>query len=337
MTELTRDRCNVVYIADDAIARISQEVVMPTEEYSLVKRYIFPSEGRYRIHGMVSSNDKNGGGNIIKFYKNGKELLKEQLCLSGEDTQIDLRLLCNKNEYIDIEASVADYEGFNYSTWDLKIENIGGTVRDLENTTTGGYTYNVTTSKKLSEYITEATTLGTGLYTEVYGVRYPMTYDSATRRWQETAQDKTGITKIPKASRETLVNRIVLEDAGYVSADRISSTKNWTPGSMTIVDVPIDQTGCLLIDGNFVQTSEKDAELVKVYLNNECIWSNRIGGEESIKFDEPYDTKYFIDNIHTFVNVEEGDVVSFRVGKWRVTTNKAVDISNVNLSYVREY
>lgn len=337
MTELTRDRCNVVYIADDDLARISQEIVMPTDEYSLVRRYLIPADGRYRIYGKISSKDKNGGGNVIRIYKND-ELLREQVALSGEDTLIDLRVLCEINDKIDIEVEVAEYEGFNYSKWDVKIENIPGTIRDCETTTTAGYTYGVLSSALLSDYIAGAEKNGTKLYTEVYGKAYPMVYDAQSKRWQESIKDTSGITKIPKSSRESLDNyieRITINDAGYVNSTTVSATKNWTPGSVTVIEVPVTETGTMLIDGNFKLSYANDAELVKVYLNDECVWSNRVGGEESISFDEPYDTKYFIDNIHTVLNVKSGDNLEFRFGKWRNNiSEETVDISDVNIRYI---
>jgi len=196
----------------------------------------------------------------------------------------------------------------------------------------------VSSTVKLSEYISDTAKYGTKLYTEVQGVRYPMQYDKNSGQWQETSVDTSGVTLIPKVSRETpeeYIERVVLADAGYVSPNIVSSTKNWNPGSYTIIDVPINKNGNLLIDGNFRLTSESDAELVNVYLNDECIWSNRIGGEVSIKYDEPYDTKYFMDKIHTILNVKAGDVLSFRFNKWRKqTASETVDISNITLKYI---
>ena len=337
MKQLSYNKEKDLYIADDNLARISDKAVMPTEEYSVVKRNVVLEQGRYRLFGKISSKDKNGGGNVIKIYKNDK-LIREQLCLCGEDTLIDLRMLCEKNDVVDIEVGIAEYEGFNYSTWNLELVNIPGTIRDLANTTTSGYSYNVVSSTKLSDYIAGAQTNGVGLFTEINEIRYPMAYDDAAKRWEETSVDNTGVTRIPKNSRETLEEykeRIVIKDAGYVSSNIICSTKNWNPGSYTVIDVPITESGCLLVSGNFRLTQETDAELVKVYLNDECVWSNRIGGEESISYDEPYDTKYFIDNIHTLLNVSEGDVLSFRFNKWRKhSAAETVDISNVKLQYV---
>ena len=200
ITELTRDRCNKAYIADDLMARISDKIVMPTEKYSVVRSYPFPENSRYRIHGTISSEHKEGGGNVIRFYKNG-ELIREQLCLSGEDTAIDLRMLCNKGDILDIEVAVAEYEGFNFSEWNLAIESIPATVRDCENTTTSGYNYNVISSTKLSDYISDTSKYGTKLYTEIQAVRYQMQYDKNSGQWEETSLDKSGVTLIPKASR----------------------------------------------------------------------------------------------------------------------------------------
>ena len=337
ISELSKDRCNKAYIADDLLARISENIVMPTEEYAVVRRYIFPDSGRYRIYGKISSDDKHGSGNVIRFYKNG-EIVREQLCLSGEDTLIDLRMLCDKRDILDIEVEVAEYEGFNFSTWDLQIESIPGTVRDCENTTTAGYSYSVTESKTLSEYISNAEQMGTKLYTKIQSIRYPMKYEANTGRWEETSLDKSGVTKIPKKPRETMedyMNRTIIADAGYVTPSAVCATRNWTPNSWTIIDVPITKSGKMLIDGNFKLTQEADAEIAKVYLNDELVWSNRIGGEASIRFDEPYDTKYFIDNIHTILNVSAGDVLSFRFNLWRKqTATETIDISNVKLNYI---
>lgn len=337
MKKLSRSKISGMYVADDMLARISSTVVMPTQKYSLVRRYIIPQDGRFRIYGNVSSNYRDGSNIIIKIYKNN-EIVRELLCLSGEETLIDVRMLCNKNDFIDIEAGIHEYEGFNYSNWDLKIESIPGTVRDCETTTTGGYQYNKLETQKISDMLSNHDSYDIKLYTEVKGVKYPMDYNSSSKKWEETSVDKTGVTRIPKASRETLeeyIDRITINDAGYVTATEVAPTANWESGSNTRIEVPVKKDGCMLLSGRFVLPSEKDAELVKVYVNDECVWSNRIGGETSIKFDEPYDTKYFIDNINALVNVKIGDTISFVFSKWRKhIAGETINISDISLSYI---
>jgi len=334
--EISWDDNNKCYMADDKLARISLDAVMPTEEYSLMRRYIFPSNGRFRVFGKVSSKNKTGGGNVLKIYKNDK-LVKEQLCLCAEDTLIDVRMLCDEKDILDIEMGILEYEGFNYSTWDIDIESISGTVRDCEATTTNGYICETLSSKKLSAYISDLDKNGTKIYTIVNGIKYPMVYDATAKQWEETSKDIGAITKIPKSPRETTEEyaNTVLNDAGYVQSTKVSATKNWTPGSATLIEIPVEQDGCLLIDGEFSMASSTDGELVKVYVNDKFLWSNRIGGEVSTRFDEHYDTKYFINNIHAVANVKKGYVLSFIFNKWRLgVAGETVDISDINLRYI---
>lgn len=57
------------YMADDGVAFVSDQAVMPSDQYSVVKRFKIGEMGRYRVYAPVTSNSATGFGNIIKVFK----------------------------------------------------------------------------------------------------------------------------------------------------------------------------------------------------------------------------------------------------------------------------
>ena len=319
------------YYASDNIAKISFDDVQTNSNYSMIRRYSVFSEGRYRIYGLVSPN--NSENCVIKIYKNNV-LVRNQVCLSEQETIIDFRMLCTRGDIIDIEVSS---ENDAYATWNMDISSIDGIIKDCENTTTAGYSYTELSNRKLSEYISKAGEYGTKFYTLVNGIKYPMEYDTSKNKWEETNEQIGAITIIPKETRQTPEEyaNTVLDDKGYIDSTTVSTTKNWAPGSETLIEIPIAQDGSMLIEGVFSLLNSDDGELIKVYINDELLWSNRNGGESSAHFSELYDTKYFINSIHALASVKMGDTLKFSFNKWRnCNDNEKIDISNISLKYI---
>ena len=334
--ELLWDKDRDVYMADDGVARISMKNVLPTEDNAVIRRYIVPAYGRYRIQGTINPEDKEGNANVLRVYKNGK-IVKSWLCLSNQKTTIDAIMLAQKDDIIDIEMSVQEYEGFNNCKWNIKIENMPGTIIESQVTTTAGNVYKSITTKKLSEYIAGYNLNEAKLYTKVNGIEYPMYFDTSRSRWEETYKQVGAITLIPKKQRQTPDDYAdtVLNDVGYVQSSKVVSTAVWVPGSETIIEIPVTKDGCILIDGTFYVNSSNDGELIKVYVNDELLWSNRVGGESSVRFDEEYLSQYFQNRINAFSKVSKGDKIRFVFNKWRMSTSdENIDISDIGISYI---
>ena len=77
-----------------------------------------------------------------------------------------------------------------------------------------------------------------------------------------------------------------------------------------------------------------DGTLCRIYKNDEVIWTNRVGGERLVRWDEPYDTSYFSNNINVVTPLNRGDKISFLFNQWRLADNDYADFSNVKLSYI---
>ena len=74
--------------------------------------------------------------------------------------------------------------------------------------------------------------------------------------------------------------------------------------------------------------------MTKIYLNGRILWSNRVGSEQSLRWDDKYDEVYFLNNINAMAKVKSGDTLTFVFNKWRDDWNDNVDITDVKLMYV---
>ena len=337
MKELEYNEEKGCFVADDGLGMIGLDRVMPTDSYSMVMRYPVTEKGRYRIFGDIHPVDSKGDGTIIKIYKNN-EIIKQGYFPSGQKGAIDIRLLANDGDIIDVEATIKDYVGHNYTEWSMNVSKVPSVVGNNVTSTVLGKTSNVVTESNLSDYLGSNKPENVKIYTTLYGVKHNMEYDSSKKRWQlnEKYVRTENINASDERERvEDMVWQNAVADNNYVSETQVRTSSNPVSNATTYIETPVATTGTILIDGVVNVASSEDGELVKLYLNNELLWSNRIGGETSNRYDEAYDNKYFIKDLSVVANVEAGDILKFGFNRWRlVNSNEYVDISDIKIKYV---
>lgn len=302
------------YLAADGLAFISSRNVMPTDEYSLIRRYVVPEDGRYRVYGNLVSSNKEGSGVILVVYKNSEEVWR-QYFPAAEKQIIDVRMLSVTGDIIDVEARVADFEGWNYSEWSYDVSKYVGTLFCSAATSTG-YAYDTLSSFTLGSLI--GTTQGannTHIYSFKNDLKYDMDYNATNKRWESSIVTSGGL---------------VPADGGYVS------TEIAYPGSAsdTVIETTLTSDGILRIDGDLLSNNSGDGVVGKIYLNDELLWSSRVGGERAVRWDEPFDVSYFSNKINAVANVKSGDTLKFTFNKWRKVTGDQVDVKGITMTYI---
>ena len=136
-----------------------------------------------------------------------------------------------------------------------------------------------------------------------------MIYNSASQRWESG----------------------VSGEKDYVSETKVG------PGVTTnaIIDIKLPEDGILKLGGLLNIDSASDGVLTKIYLNGRILWSNRVGSEQSLRWDDKYDEVYFLNNINAMAKVKSGDTLTFVFNKWRDDWNDNVDITDVKLYVCR--
>lgn len=293
------------YLADDGVAFISDQAVMPSDKYSVVKRFKISETGRYRVYAPVTSSSTTGFGNVIRVLRNGEECWK-QLLLPGNTSTLDIGIFAEKGDYVDVEVGVNGYGGFNRCQWTCDVTKYMGKLFK-ECDTSAGNSYTVTREYTLSSFIKNAGTANVGVYSEKYA-KVPMVYNSASKRWE------SGVSGEKDYVSETSAGPGVTTDA--------------------IIDIKLPKTGILKLEGNLNIASSSDGVLTKIYLNDRLLWSNRVGSEQSLRWDDKFDEVYFLNKVNAMAYVKSGDVLSVRFNKWRSDGGDNVDISDVKLKYV---
>ena len=293
------------YIADDGVAFVSDQEVMPSDKYSVVKRFKIGEMGRYRVYAPVTSNSATGFGNIIKVFRNDEEIWK-QLIVPGKTNTLDIGVFAEKDDYIDVEVAVNGYGGFNKCEWTCYATKYMGKLFKTCDTS-AGEKYTVQKEYSLSSFIQKSKTDKVGIYSEKYS-KVPMIYNSASQRWESG----------------------VSGEKDYVSETKVG------PGVTTnaIIDIKLPEDGILKLGGLLNIDSASDGVLTKIYLNGRILWSNRVGSEQSLRWDDKYDEVYFLNNINAMAKVKSGDTLTFVFNKWRDDWNDNVDIRDVKLSFV---
>lgn len=284
---------------------------MPTEAYSLVRRFTITEDGRYRVIGTVLSDNVNSSGIVVCVYKNGTKVWS-QMFPEREEGTLDVRMLTKKDDIIDVEYKINEYEGFNRASISCDVKKFVGTLFCNADTSVGD-TYGVDEVYTLSSFI--GTTQGNGAkyYSRQYDTDHLLTYNSSTKMWEDKWEGHA------------------FDDKGYISATKVK------PGHIAdiCVDVTLPKTGTLKLGGNLPVSSAGDGLLSKIYLNGELLWSSRVGGERSTRYDEPFDVSYFINEINAVANVKAGDKLTFSFNRWRLNSNDDTSIEDITLSYVR--
>ena len=278
---------------------------MPSDQYSVVKRFKIGEMGRYRVYAPVTSNSATGFGNIIKVFKNDEEIWK-QLIVPGKTNTLDIGVFAQKDDYIDVEVGVNEYAGFNRCEWTCDATKYMGKLFK-ECDTSVGEKYTIQKEYSLSSFIKQADSANVGIYSEKYS-KIPMIYNNTSKRWESG----------------------VSGEKDYVSETKIG------PGVTTnaVIDIKLPKNGILKLGGKLNIDSASDGILTKIYLNGRILWSNRVGSEQSLRWDDKYDEVYFLNNINAMAKVKSGDTLTFVFNKWRNDWNDNVDITDVKLMYV---
>lgn len=291
------------YLADDNIAFVSDQEVMPSDNYSIVKRYKISETGRYRVYAPVTSNSTTGFGNVIRVLRNNEECWK-QLLVAGTTSTLDVGIFAEKGDYVDVEVGVNGSAGFNKCKWTCDVSKyIGKLFKSCD--TSVGDSYTVEKEYTLSSFIKD--TDNVGIYSEKY-TKVPMVYNSTSKRWE------SGVSGEKDYVSETTAGPGITTDA--------------------IIDIKLPKTGILKLDGDLKIDSASDGVLTKIYLNDKLLWSNRVGSEQSLRWDDKFDEVYFLNKVNVMAYVQSGDTLTVRFNKWRSDGNDNVDISDIKLKYV---
>lgn len=305
MKELALEQKTEGYTADDGLAFINPDKVFPTEEYSMVRRYVAKEDGRHRVYAYFKPTDRRSGGNVVRILRNNVEIWR-QIIPKGEESTVDVRAYCLKDDKIDIEVSIYDYTGFNLTEWECEVSKFLTPVA-CKGSTSVGFSNTETKKFTLGSLIGEGTSGSARCYSIRRDMEYPMEYDSASGRWKSTA-----------------------DDYGYVSSTDAMPGK----GATTCIDYKVTDTGIVRIAGDMNISTSSDGVLAKIYKNGELIWSSRVGEERSVRWDEPYDVSYFSHYCNVVADVSAGDTLTFTYDKWRNIKNDKVDLKNIEISYI---
>lgn len=294
-----------LYMASDGLAFIGQDKVMPTKKCSVVKRFTATEQGRYRVLCMIYSEDMRSGGVVVKVYKNGEQFW-EQLCIDDEDAVVDVRAFANVGDTIDVEVCANEFDGYNAVDWSCDISKFVGTLWSDE-ISSQGYTFTKGKSETLSSCIASAGGAdGVQVYTIFNDLKIPMQQSGG--KWTSTIEDYDGYASM---------SEIYPADGGDVA-----------------VDIPIKENKTVYIGGKFEVNSSSDGVVIKLLHNGKLVWSNRVGGERAVRWDEPYDISYFKNDMSVLLNVKEGDILTFVFDQWRTSKSDVIDISDISIDAI---
>lgn len=308
LTELAFDSSNGRYTASDKVAYISSYDFQLTENNTFVKRYVVQQDGRCRVAGYVLSDDNRGSGSLVTIYRNDNEVW-QQFVPENESGNFDFRLLADKGDKLDVEVKPYKFAGYGYYEWSCGFSHVGGVIPEVKTSTGLGYNYLTTSESKLSDLIGTSSNNNSKVYLRKNDVLFDMSYDSSKSKWINESNDKTA----------------------SVGGGKVTVSTN-----DVVVDVNVQNDGMVKLSGNTaIATGTSDGMLAKVYLNDSLIWSNRVGGERSVRFDEPYDVSFFNNELNIVAEAKKGDKLTFTFNCWRETTGDTMDISNIKIAYIK--
>lgn len=272
--------------------------------YTLGKSFAAFTDGRYRLSGTVTND--NSDDITVRVQKNGADIWT-QMIPSGESGKIDIRAYLTSGDALNAEVSADNPNESKTVRFDVGVEKIPGTAF-CSASTSQGFEYNVSEEYSLGDLISSRQGENGMNYYFIYrDKKHEMAYNTDTQRWENT--DESG---------------------GY-----ISKTAAY-PGAYTetVMEWSAPKDGTLRIDGDMYVADSGDGTLCRIYKNGEVIWTNRVGGERLVRWDEPYDTSYFSNNINVVTPLNKDDKITFLFNQWRVADNDFADFSNVKLSYI---
>lgn len=301
LTELTYNEDLGYYQATDSGDYINSYTIRETDDTTFVKRYVAEEDGRYQIKGNLITKG-NSADTLITIKRNSEEVWK-QMIPKGELGEYDIRLRAETGDNLDVEVSVLNGKGINNSEWKSKVTNVPGPVSETKASTSQGINFDVLDEYSLNELINKS---DSKLYVKKNGVKFPMVYDSASGVWKSE------------------------EDASIKLTDKnLTVTEN-----DVIIEVCAPKDGNIKLSGDFKITGKSDGVLAKVYRNDDLVWSNRVGGERFVRWDEPFDVSYFNNELNAVASVSAGDKLIFTFNRWRLSNGDTVNFEDISISYV---
>lgn len=280
-------------------------------------KFLTPIErngGRYKIAGVVSPKNRDAEIGILK---NGEEVWR-QFCPKGEKSSFDLGIFLQENDVV--EAEVFSDEECEMD-WNCECEKYIGT-KDSSQSTALGYSYEIDEEFSLGELIDSKKA---SMFSERRDISKEMKYNQTLDRWEN-----------PDSGFVSYVtgNLALLGEGGYVSKNKVQPGN----GTDSVIKVKSARNGVLKIDGSLKINAESEGILCRIYKNDELIWSNRVGGERPVRWDEPYDVSYFCNEVNVTSAVKKDDELKFVFNQWRKLRDSGVtetaDISGIKLKYI---
>jgi len=291
------------YISSDKTGFINSQYFSLGDGYSLIQRKMITEEGRYRVYGSFREGVKSDY--IIRVWHNDK-VIWTQLCPQNEMSKLDVRVFCYTGDKIDVEIENMLPENKAFSAWNCNITKYIGTMF-VDMSTSEGYSYNVIKEFSLSELVEK--NIGLNFYSIKNHKEYPMIYNEINGRYESTAPS----------------------DTAYVSSSYAYPGNH----STSAIEWTVDESGLIAIDGKFMVDDYGDGVISKIFLNDKLIWSSRVGGERAVRWDEPYDISYFLNDVYVVADIKQGDCLKFTFDQWRKTSYDHVKLGNVKIKYVR--
>lgn len=300
-TRLSYDTEKGGYISPDQTAFMNYSDITVSAKTSLIRRWVADTEGRFRIWGNITPT-----GNNLKlvFRKNG-EKIKVQTIVADEKNDFDIRMYALPDDVMEVYVETDGAESVS-AKWKIDYTEFLGTLPFCNAVSSVGYKVNSYKEVKLSDLILQGT--DANFYSVKYDVPHNMIYNSELERWESSIDG----------------------DVGYISAKEVHPGNNVD----TYMEFPLNESGKIWISGKMGINRIGDGVVSKIFINDELIWSSRIGGERAVRWNEPYDVSYFSDKVSVFANVSEGDIIKLKFDQWRKCKNDEVDISDIKISYV---
>lgn len=304
--------------------------------------YTAEKSARHRLLMNIQTTESDSGV-TVKVYKNYTYVWTQYVC-SADSGKVDVRMLMNAGDVMLVTFD-AD-EGCTATVeYDYTISTYDGSLPVNETFQNRGYTFEVSESKKLTDYVANAKTNGSRIYAVYNGCEYDMKYSSSRNYWEVNVLN--GIdgslgecyafvyptyVKLGWISTSPCID-VPVEKDGLV---HISGSVPGIVGWMTENDVTEDEDGNSTV-GYYTQNYA--GVCTSLYKNGEMIWSSRVGSS-SVRYDEEYDTSYFSEYMDVVEEVKEGDVLTFSFDQWRRSYKDSrgacftADISDIKIDYV---
>lgn len=309
LAELTYDEEADLFRASDGVAFMNDYEMMATKDCSMVTRYTVMETGKQRVTASLKAYDRRSGGNVINVYHNDK-LMWQQLVPEAEAGQVDVRFVANRGDTIDIEVATNEFTGFNYGEWSVDVKKFDGPLVFAKVSTSQGANYCVDEEFTLSSKIGTTQSDEVCIYADGNGKKFPMTYNASSNTWTSNVLDRTGC-KITSAT---------------VTTDALLGS----PG----IDLKLTKSGTLKIEGSLPQNEATTGMLARILVNDKEIWCNRVGGPYAMKYGEPVDKSYFVNDLNVVADVNEGDTLTFIFSNWYSQTSSNLSIKDVNIKYI---